>query len=62
MEYCCSKCNVKLTKSILYNGYDFMAVKADAKFSPADRSAIIPYVCSNCGYVEWYAEQPEKFK
>lgn len=58
----CPKCNEKLTKCIIYNGYDFKAVLINAKSFTENSSNMIPYVCSNCGYIEWYVEKPENFK
>ncbi|MFT8315590.1 MAG: hypothetical protein ABF633_15275 [Clostridium sp.] len=64
MEHLCSKCNSKLTKCVIKPDplVKFMAYKFPVKPFTKEYSELSPYVCPICGYTEWYAENPEKFK
>lgn len=64
MNYFCAKCNCKLTKCIAYGTMGhFTATKLPEKiFTTKETSNLFPYVCSNCGYTEWYVDKPERFK
>lgn len=56
----CSKCGQTLTKCYI----DWNNLKLFVKKSPpkifAKNIELEPFVCSNCGYTEWYANNPEK--
>ena len=40
----------------------FSAMKEPVKhFTSKESSTLTPYVCSKCGYTEWYVENPENF-
>lgn len=64
MNHSCPKCNEVLTKCLASGGIkNFTVVKLPEKiFSTKETSTISPFVCSNCGYTEWYADQPENIK
>ncbi|MBU3217438.1 hypothetical protein LL033_05055 [Clostridium estertheticum] len=72
MEHICPKCNALMQEAILdqsgpFRIYKKGAEKKDKKgifdFSnPNYMSQIIPYVCPKCGYIEPYAEEPQKFE
>lgn len=64
MEYLCPKCNGVLTKCIATGGIQkFSVTKLPEKiFTNKETSVIFPFACSNCGYIEWYAEKPENLK
>ncbi len=62
MEHLCPKCNDRLTKSIVYGGATFIAVKLNDKSFTENSSPLIPYVCPACGYTEWYVDKPENFQ
>jgi predicted nucleic-acid-binding Zn-ribbon protein len=62
----CVKCETILTKSVALVGGDgnFVACKAPCTELKNKKTVteIRPYICSNCGYVEWYVDKPENFK
>jgi len=62
--YNCSKCKSNLTKSRATSVVGkFSAIKEPVKnFTTKENSPLVPYVCSNCGLVEWYVDNPERFK
>jgi predicted nucleic-acid-binding Zn-ribbon protein len=64
MEHLCPKCNTALTKCITTSTTGkFSAIKLSVKyFTAKESSELFPYVCSTCGYTEWYVEKPENFK
>lgn len=64
MKYSCRKCNEVLTKCLASGGIsNFSVMKLPIKvFSTKETSRIFPFVCSNCGYIEWYAEKSENLK
>ncbi|WP_094551278.1 hypothetical protein [Petroclostridium xylanilyticum] len=64
MKYICSKCEKELTKARATSAIGkFSAIKEPIKlFTTKESSVMTPYVCSNCGYVEWYVEKPENFR
>ena len=61
----CVKCKTVLTKCKAFaGGGKFAAYKepyTDLQ-NRATETEMHPYICSNCGYVEWYVENPEKFR
>lgn len=64
MEYLCPKCSTKMTecRASSFMG-KFSAIKFPIKYlTTKESSELIPYVCSNCGHVEWYVEKPDNFK
>lgn len=62
MDKNCSKCNSVMIESSL-DSYPIRVYPADAKPDAKTMSQINPcYVCPNCGFIELYAEEPEKFK
>jgi predicted nucleic-acid-binding Zn-ribbon protein len=62
----CVKCESLLTESVAIVGGDgnFLAFKAPYTELKNKKTAtqIYPYICSNCGYVEWYVDKPENFR
>lgn len=67
MEHFCPKCsNIALTRCIAPTiGKTVLSIykppiKLRASQNQVDKA--IPFVCPNCGYVEWYVENPENFK
>lgn len=64
MKHLCPKCSVELTKCLASGGMrKFSVTKLPEKvFSTNETSDISPFVCSACGYTEWYADKPETLK
>lgn len=64
LEHLCPKCKVVLIKCIATGVLgDFSATKLTKKINTVKESSqLFPFVCSICGYTEWYAERPEKLK
>lgn len=64
MEPLCPKCNKKLVKCIVpINNVNLLqAYKPPHKVLNKNRTNINAFICPNCGYVEWYAENPEVLK
>jgi hypothetical protein len=63
MEINCPKCNEKMRKARTTSlGGKLSLVKEPIKyFTTKESSPLNPYVCSKCGYVEWYVEFPQNF-
>ena len=63
MERKCVKCDAVLTKCFATSSLGrFAAVKYPNKnFNAKESSELFPYVCSKCGYTEWYVDKPENF-
>jgi hypothetical protein len=62
MEKICPKCNTSLKKCILFGAESKLSAVLPGKSFTEGSSALIPYVCSTCGYTEWYVKKPEQFK
>jgi predicted nucleic-acid-binding Zn-ribbon protein len=64
MEHLCPKCNITMTKCIATSAAGkFSAIKLPVKsFTKKESSELFPFVCSSCGFTEWYVEKPENFK
>lgn len=64
MEHYCPKCNCELTKCLASGGIkNLTVIKLPEKiFTSKETSGVFPFVCSNCGYIEWYADKPENIK
>lgn len=67
MEHICPKCGVIMTEArldyaglIIYKNIEKKPRKVGVKFS--EMSDVNQSVCPKCGYIEFYAEEPEKFK
>jgi ribosomal protein S27AE len=66
VERFCPKCQTAMTQ-----GYPNMPVQKEGKLvvfkepvkalGPNVGSPLTAYVCSRCGFVEWYADHPERF-
>lgn len=59
----CEKCGSKLIKCFIDNGFKGLIVKnpeGDRFLSNKKNTTVNPYICSNCGFAEWYAEEPER--
>jgi len=57
----CSKCESFMIKSKL-DSDPIRIYKEDVKPNAKTMSNINPYVCSNCGFLDFYVEEPEKFR
>lgn len=59
----CFKCKNTMTKATLitYAGI-FELWKIPLKYFLNKKCDIFTYVCSNCGYIEFYAEKPRIFE
>lgn len=62
MEYKCLKCNTDLVASQITSAVTLVISKKPLKRLGRLESEAFPYVCPNCGYIEWYVNEPEKFK
>ncbi|AVD54661.1 hypothetical protein BEH_25700 (plasmid) [Priestia filamentosa] len=61
----CIKCNTELTKAYIsgIQGKFEINKKPRGLFKDSPiYSKVSSYVCSTCGYLEFYVDQPEKFK
>ncbi|AUG56820.1 hypothetical protein HVS_04400 [Acetivibrio saccincola] len=63
MNINCLKCNNKMTKSRASSlSGKLTLIKEPIKyFTTKESSIVIPYVCSQCGLVEWYVDKPQNF-
>ena len=62
-ERTCLKCESEMIKCYVADGLKGLLVKnpeGDRLFSNKKHTNINPYVCSNCGFAEWYADEPGK--
>jgi predicted nucleic-acid-binding Zn-ribbon protein len=72
MKHICPKCNISMQEANLDHSGLVRIFKKGAEekdkqgifdFSnPTYMSNIVQYVCSKCGYIEFFASEPEKFK
>lgn len=68
MTHLCPKCNTLMSEAILESGGPFCISKNSGKkvgFFGAKKeeiSTINSFVCPDCGFIEFYAEEPKKFK
>lgn len=64
MEKYCPKCNTVMKEATLisYSNAEVMLKKHKEKMWDIDESSLEVYVCPQCGYIELYAEEPERFK
>jgi hypothetical protein len=64
VEHQCPKCMTPSTKAAV-NAVQgkLIAIKEPIKYFRRNiASTLSVYVCSSCGFVEWYADEPEKFR
>lgn len=57
----CMKCDHSLLGCYADQGMKGILVKnpaGDKLFTNKKNTRINPYICTNCGYTEWYAEEP----
>lgn len=60
----CSKCDSTLTKARIQSSPGTVGVNktpSSVLNNNHNYSELIPYVCSSCGYVDFYVEEPMKF-
>jgi hypothetical protein len=60
----CSKCDSALTKARIQSSPGTVGInKTPSRVlnNNHNYSELIPYVCSSCGYVDFYVEEPRKF-
>lgn len=61
----CVKCETEMFKAMLSGNslYPVMLInKKKGLFEDEKRSEVSCYVCSNCGYIELYADNPKELK
>ena len=61
----CIKCNNELTKVYISGIQGNFEINKEPRGFFKDSSIyskVSSYVCSKCGYLEFYVDQPEKFK
>lgn len=62
----CIKCGEEMFRAQLTDGASLCPVRLTNKkkgfLEPEKRSAVLCYVCPKCGYLELYAEEPQKLK
>lgn len=61
MEHTCAKCEVPMVKAKV-DSFPIRVYKAVEKPTAKTMSNIGAYVCSHCGSVEFYVDEPEKFE
>lgn len=59
--YVCPKCNGEMIQTYV-EAPIFNLRKTPSKFLSSIASDILSCVCSECGYIEFYAKQPDLFK
>ncbi|MGF9887508.1 hypothetical protein ABEX78_02550 [Priestia megaterium] len=60
----CSKCDSALIKARIQSSPGTVGVNktpSSVLNNNHNYSELIPYVCSSCGYVDFYVEEPGKF-
>jgi len=60
----CSKCDSTLTRARIQSSPGTVGVNkipSSVLNNNHNYSELIPYVCSSCGYVDFYVEEPGKF-
>ncbi|GAA0732131.1 hypothetical protein [Clostridium oceanicum] len=67
MKHYCPKCNGELKKGMLckipMTAVPFVKFNYDVEtFNSSDEPIISPYVCRECGYVEWYIDNKGALK
>ena len=68
MEHICPKCNILMVEANLDHDGPFRIYKNTGKkegffgVKANDLTNINQSVCAECGYIEFYAEEPQKFK
>ncbi len=62
MEYTCSKCGHKMTEGKLSTYGGIVVTKKSGNLFKKTNSIISTFVCTNCGYIDFYVENPEMFK
>jgi hypothetical protein len=67
VEHICPKCNILMVEAVLFPERVHRIYKKSVKkgilgVKTDDITNINQCVCPNCGYIEYYAEDPEKFK
>ncbi|HZG73316.1 MAG TPA: hypothetical protein VEY51_17410 [Chondromyces sp.] len=60
MKNKCSKCNSIMVEAKL-DSFPFRIYKAGEKPNSNTMSNITPYICTSCGFIDFYATEPEKF-
>ena len=61
----CNKCGNELTRAYISGIQGEFQINKEPRGFFTDSqiySKVSPYVCSNCGYLEFYVEHPDKFK
>jgi len=60
----CAKCGAEMFDAKLSNGLHpvLLTKKKKGMLEYERRSAVLCYVCSECGYIELYAENPKELK
>ncbi|MCA0970899.1 hypothetical protein LCM20_09880 [Halobacillus litoralis] len=61
----CEKCEGDMVKCYVDQGMRGILVKnadGDKLFSNKKNTRINPFVCGDCGWVEWYADEPGKIR
>jgi predicted nucleic-acid-binding Zn-ribbon protein len=61
----CSKCGNELTRAYISGIQGEFQINKEPRGFFTDSqiySKVSPYVCSNCGYLEFYVVHPDKFK
>ena len=60
----CGKCGAQMQKCTLTNGLHplLLTNKKKGWLEPEKRSTVSCYACSECGYIELYADRPQDLK
>ncbi|MFJ7755833.1 hypothetical protein ACQKGI_21585 [Peribacillus muralis] len=61
----CSKCGNELTRAYISGIQGKLQINKEPRGFFSDGpiySEVSPYVCSKCGYIEFYVDQPDLFK
>lgn len=67
MEKKCSKCAGNMVEGVIdnlgpFNAYKKEGLKNKILINDKFLSPLNPFICPNCGFIEFYVENPEKFK
>ena len=61
----CNKCDTEMLRAYLTGNGLYPVLLTNKKkgvFETERRSAVLSYVCPQCGHIELYAENPQKLK
>lgn len=58
----CPRCGGQMVASTVRQMQLYLQPKAESGFFKSKASELDPFTCGECGYTEFYAQDPEMFK